>query len=82
MANVLRILSVEMTQAANSGHPTSCASCADFMAALFFDKAGMHYDPKHPEKFTNDRLILSKGHAAPILYAAWSKAGYIPKEKL
>ena len=66
-----------MTTASKSGylniykqlyrHPTSCASSADFMAALFFDKNGMHYFPNDPKHFLNDRLVLSKGHAAPLL---------------
>lgn len=42
----------------------------------------MHYDAKVPNNFTADRLVLSKGHAAPILYAAWAEAGYIKKEDL
>ena len=44
----MRIHSIEMTIASNSGHPTSCASIAEIMAALFFTKAGMHYNPKDP----------------------------------
>jgi transketolase len=40
----------------------------------------MHYDPKKPEGLSNDRLVLSKGHAAPILYAAWHKAGWFTRE--
>lgn len=70
-----------MTEASNSGHPTSCSSIAELMAVLFFDKSGMHYDCKNPgTSFTSDRFVLSKGHAAPILYAAWSENGFIPKE--
>lgn len=67
MANLLRVHSVEMTNKAGSGHPTSCGSCADFISVLFFDQSGMHYDPKNPANFANDRFVLSKGHAAPIL---------------
>ena len=59
-----------MTRASKSGHPTSCASIAEIMAVLFFDKNGMHYDYENPKtSFTSDRFILSKGHAAPILWA-------------
>ena len=67
MAMKLRIHSIQMTEASKSGHPTTCSSIAEIMAALFFDPAGMKYDPMHPENLLNDRLILSKGHAAPIL---------------
>jgi len=42
----------------------------------------MHYDPKNPKFFQNDVLVLSKGHAAPILYAAWAEAGYLDKSSL
>lgn len=44
----MRIHSIEMTIASNSGHPTSCASMAEIMGVLFFTKAGMHYNPKDP----------------------------------
>lgn len=50
------------------------------MAALFF--GGMKFDPKHPKNPNSDRFVLSKGHAAPLLYAAWAEAGYIPVEHL
>ena len=50
------------------------------MAALFF--AEMRYDPANPQNPAADRLVLSKGHAAPILYAAWAEAGYIPHNEL
>jgi len=79
-ANLLRIHSIRATTAAGSGHPTSCASMAEITAALFFSV--MRYDPAHPDHPGNDVFILSKGHAAPILYAAWAEAGFIPKEEL
>ena len=63
----LRITSIKMCEASKSGHPTTCSSIAEIMAVLFFDPAGMKFDPKHPENMLNDRLVLSKGHAAPIL---------------
>src|SRR5438128_2405167 len=66
IANQLRIHSIESTTAAGSGHPTSCCSAAEIVAALFFGV--MRYDPKDPRNPDNDRFILSKGHAAPILY--------------
>ncbi len=79
-ATRLRIDSVRATSEAGSGHPTSCCSAADLVAALFFSV--MRYDPKNPKNPNNDRFILSKGHAAPLLYAAWAEAGLVPKEDL
>jgi transketolase len=76
IANQLRIHSIEATTAAGSGHPTSCCSAADLVAALFFGH--MRYDPKNPHYYNNDRFILSKGHAAPLLYAAWAENGFVP----
>src|SRR6188508_3587625 len=80
IANQLRIHSIAATTAAGSGHPTSCCSAADVVAALFFGH--MRYDPKNPHYYNNDRFILSKGHAAPLLYAAWAETGFIPVEDL
>lgn len=79
-ANQLRIDSIEATTQAGSGHPTSCASAAEIMSALFFSV--MRYDPKNPADPRNDVFILSKGHAAPILYAAWAEAGLFPRAEL
>jgi transketolase len=80
IANQLRIHSVEATTAAGSGHPTSCSSAADLVATLFFGQ--MRYDAKNPHYYNNDRFILSKGHAAPLLYAAWAETGFIPVSEL
>src|SRR5215468_1051934 len=80
IATQLRIDSARSTTAAGSGHPTSCFSMADIMAALFF--AEMRFEPKAPQNPDNDRFVLSKGHAAPILYAAWAEAGLFPREEL
>src|SRR2546425_9000794 len=80
IANQLRIHSIVSTTAAGSGHPTSCCSAAEVVAALFFGH--MRYDPKNPHYHNNDRFILSKGHAAPLLYAAWAEAGLFPAEDL
>src|SRR4051812_18578525 len=80
IANQLRIESIEATTAAGSGHPTSCCSAADLVAALFFGH--MRFDPKNPHYYNNDRFILSKGHAAPLLYAAWAETGLFPVEDL
>lgn len=80
IATRLRIESIRSTTEAGSGHPTTCCSAADIMAALFF--AEMRYDPANPQHPYADRFVLSKGHAAPILYAAWAEAGYIPHDEL
>jgi transketolase len=80
IATRLRIDSVRATSESGSGHPTSCASAADIMAALFF--AELRFDPKDPHHPGSDRFILSKGHAAPILYAAWAEAGAFDSEAL
>jgi transketolase len=80
IATQLRIDSVLSTSEAGSGHPTTCLSAADIMAVLFFGE--MRYDPKNPRRPDNDRFVLSKGHAAPILYAAWAEAGLFPREEL
>lgn len=80
IANQLRIHSIRATTAAGSGHPTSCLSSADLVAALFFHQ--MKYDSKNPLHHNNDRFVLSKGHAAPLLYAAWAETGLFPVEDL
>jgi transketolase len=80
IANQLRIHSITSTTAAGSGHPTSCCSAADLVAALFFGH--MRYDAKNPHYHNNDRFILSKGHAAPLLYAAWAETGLFPASEL
>ena len=77
IATRLRIDSVRATTEAGSGHPTTCCSAADITAAVFFSE--MRYDPRHPDNPDNDRFVLSKGHAAPLLYAAWAEAGIIPR---
>ncbi|MEO6782098.1 MAG: transketolase, partial [Bradyrhizobium sp.] len=79
-ATRLRIDSVRATTEAGSGHPTSCASAAEIMSVLFYSV--MRYDPHDPRKPGSDVFVLSKGHAAPILYAAWAEAGAFPREKL
>jgi len=79
-ATRLRIDSVRSTTEAGSGHPTSCASAAEIMSVLFYSV--MRYDPCDPHRRDSDVFVLSKGHAAPILYAAWAEAGAFPREKL
>ncbi|XP_051167470.1 transketolase-like protein 2 isoform X1 [Leptopilina boulardi] len=73
IANKLRIHSIQATQASKSGHPTSCSSMAEIMSVLFFHT--MRYKVSAPKDPSSDRFVLSKGHAAPILYAAWAEAG-------
>jgi transketolase len=80
IATQLRVDSIRSTTAAESGHPTTCSSAADLIAALFF--AEMRFDPRHPQHPLNDRFVLSKGHAAPILYAAWAAVGYVDRDDL
>ncbi len=79
-ATQLRIDSVKATSEAGSGHPSSCCSAADIVAVLFFSV--MRYDPKNPKLPNSDRFVLSKGHAAPLLYAAWAEAGLFPASDL
>ncbi len=79
-ANKLRAHSLRSTATAGSGHPTSCMSAADIMAAIFF--ADMRFDPANPSNPTNDRFVMSKGHAAPVLYAALAEAGALPVDQL
>ena len=71
MANKLRVYSLKSTTAAGSGHPTTCMSCAEIMSCLFFQ-----------ELKEDDEFILSKGHAAPILWAAYAEAGLVPVKEL
>lgn len=79
-AYMMRLNSLIMTSLAGSGHPTSALSAADIVAALFF--YGMSYDPDNFENPNNDRFILSKGHASPLLYAAWKEVGVISQDEL
>jgi transketolase len=76
----LRISSLRMTTQAGSGHPTSALSAADIVAALFFSI--MNFDPKDPYNPNNDRFILSKGHASPVLYAVWKELGVLTEKDL
>src|SRR6202142_677080 len=79
-ARRLSILSMMATAAAGSGHPTSCMSAAQLMAGVFF--YAMKFDPKNPNSPDGDRFVLSKGHAAPILYAALAEAGVFPLSRM
>jgi transketolase len=80
IATRLRIDSLRATSESASGHPSTCFSAAELVAALFF--AEMRYDARDPQNADNDRFVLSKGHAAPILYAAWAEAGFLRRDDL
>src|SRR5262249_50950897 len=80
MGNRRRVDSIVATSEAGSGHPTSCMSAADLTAAVFFH--AMKYEVAGPKNPLNDRIVFSKGHAAPLLYAGWAEAGAFPVEHL
>lgn len=76
----LRVDCLKATTQAGSGHVTSCFSAADIVASLFF--YGMQFDRDDFKNACNDRFILSKGHAAPLLYAVWKELGKISEKEL
>jgi len=80
LAQKLRRHSLVSTAEAGSGHPTTCMSMADLMAVLFFDE--MRFDPRNPQARNADTFVLSKGHAAPILWASLKEAGAISEDLL
>jgi len=80
VARRLRLDVIDMIFRAQSGHPGGSLSAADIVAALFFHH--MRLDPHQPDWPERDRFILSKGHAAPLLYAALAERGYFPTEEL
>lgn len=80
LAAQLRIDSIRCTTAAGSGHPTSAMSAADIMAVFLTDY--FRYDWDNPEHPNNDSLIFSKGHACPLLYAAYKAVGVVSDEEL
>ena len=80
VANEVRKGIVIGTHAAKSGHPGGSLSAADILTYLYFEE--MNVDPADPRKADRDRLVLSKGHAAPGLYAVLAERGYFPKEDL
>jgi transketolase len=79
-ARCLRCHIIGMTATAGSGHPGGSLSAADIVAALYFRV--MRHDPHNPQWDERDRFVLSKGHAAPVLYAALAESGYFPRELL
>jgi transketolase len=80
MAKKIRRHIVEMIGRAGSGHPGGSLSATDIVTCLYFNI--LRYDPVNPKWPDRDRFILSKGHAAPVLYSALAEAGYIPLESL
>lgn len=81
MAGDIRVDIVKMVAEAGSGHPGGSLSAADIMCALYFGGVLKH-DAENPKAEDRDRFLLSKGHAAPALYATLAEAGYFPKEEL
>lgn len=80
-AKVIRREIITSTTTAGSGHPTSSLSGADIAVALYFGGV-LRYDPKNPHWPGRDKFILSKGHAAPLLYAVLAEAGYFSTDLL
>lgn len=80
LAKLVRYYILTMTTRAGSGHPTSSLSATDLMVALYFSK--LKFDVKNPQNSNNDRVIFSKGHGAPLLYALWAAAGEISQKEL
>ena len=72
---------LQMTTAAGSGHPTTSLSAVELMTAIWFD-GHFHYDPKDPKYIFNDRMVFSKGHASPLLYALYHAAGWVEYDEL
>jgi len=79
-AKRLRRHVIEMTAKAGSGHPGGSLSATEIVTALYFNH--LRHDPQNPSWPDRDRFVLSKGHAAPLLYSALAEAGYFPVEEL
>ncbi len=79
-ATNIRISILEELGGSRSGHPGGSLSCTDLLVAAYFAK--LRHDPANPRWLDRDRLLLSKGHAAPALYAVLAECGYFPKEEL
>lgn len=80
IANSLRIDIIKMLAESKSGHPGGSLSACEILTALYFKE--MNIDPKNPKWEDRDRFVLSKGHGAPVLYAALAEKGYFSKEEL
>jgi transketolase len=81
IAKLLRYYILLSTTKAGSGHPTTCLSAVELMASLFFG-GFFHFDADDPQNPNNDRLIFSKGHAAPLLYSLWTVVGKLTEDEL
>ena len=81
LANLVRYYIIVMTEKAGSGHPTSSLSAVELTTALMFG-GFFRYDADRPALPNNDRFVLSKGHASPLLYALWAAAGRLTEEDL
>jgi len=79
-ANLLRQDIINMLCHSGSGHPGGSLSATDIVATLYFHV--LKHDPQNPKDENRDRFVMSKGHAAPLLYAALAECGYFPKEEL
>ncbi|HWJ02141.1 MAG TPA: transketolase [Verrucomicrobiae bacterium] len=79
-AKSMRRMIIEMLAAAKSGHPGGSLSAVEILATLYF--AEMRVNPENPANPDRDRFVLSKGHAAPVLYAALAEKGFFPKADL
>jgi len=79
-ARQVRIDIIKMLSKAGSGHPGGALSAAELMTALYFDQ--LRHNPKEPDWEDRDRVIFSKGHSCPLLYACLAESGYFPKEEL
>ena len=80
ITNVIRKDIVSMICKSKSGHPGGSLSAVEILTALYFDQ--MNIDPTNPKMEDRDRFVLSKGHAAPALYATLAQRGYFAKEEL
>ena len=80
IANSMRVDIIKMLESSKSGHPGGSLSACEILSALYFKE--MKIDPKNPQWEDRDRFVLSKGHGAPVLYAALAEKGYFPKEEL
>ena len=80
IASIIRKEIVTMIHKAKSGHPGGSLSAVEILTALYFDE--MNIDPSNPKMEDRDRFILSKGHAAPVLYATLAERGYFSKDEL
>ena len=80
LAKIVRKDIISMLTESRSGHPGGSLSAADILTTLYF--GDMNIDPKNPKDENRDRFVLSKGHAAPVLYSVLARRGYFPVEEL